>query len=85
AMVARHQALVDTCQKDPNVESVMSSIGVGNGSPNLTLNQGRLLVVLKPLNKRSLKVNEIIAELQPKLAEVHGITCYLQNPPSITI
>jgi HAE1 family hydrophobic/amphiphilic exporter-1 len=58
---------------------------VGNGSPNLTLNQGRLLVVLKPLNKRSLKVNDIIAELQPKLATVHGVTSYLQNPPSITI
>jgi HAE1 family hydrophobic/amphiphilic exporter-1 len=85
AMVLRHKALVDLLQADPNVESVMSSIGVGNGSPNLTLNQGRLLVVLKPLNQRSLKVNDIIAELQPKLATVHGVTSYLQNPPSITI
>jgi hydrophobic/amphiphilic exporter-1 (mainly G- bacteria), HAE1 family len=85
AMVSRHKALTDIVQQDANVESVMSSIGVGNGSPNLTLNQGRLLVVLKPLNKRSLKVDAIIDELAPKLATVHGISCYLQNPPSITI
>ncbi len=85
AMVLRHKALTDIIQQDPNVQSVMSSIGVGNGSPNLTLNQGRLLIVLKPLNQRRLRVNQIIDELAPKLATVHGIATYLQNPPSIAI
>jgi HAE1 family hydrophobic/amphiphilic exporter-1 len=85
AMVVRHKELTDMIQKDPNVQSVMSSIGVGNGSPNLTLNQGRILIVLKPLNERHLKVDQIIHELAPKLATIHGISTYLQNPPSITI
>ncbi|MBX9689489.1 MAG: efflux RND transporter permease subunit [Candidatus Obscuribacterales bacterium] len=85
SMKKHHQALVDMIRKDPNVESVMSSIGVGTGSPNLTLNQGRLLIVLKDRSKRKLKADELIKELSPKLAEVEGINCYPQNPPSITI
>jgi HAE1 family hydrophobic/amphiphilic exporter-1 len=85
AMVKKHKALTDIISADPNVESVMSSIGVGNGSPNLTLNQGRLLIVLKPFAKRNLKVHQIIEELSPKLASVEGINTYLQNPPEITI
>jgi HAE1 family hydrophobic/amphiphilic exporter-1 len=87
AMRHYHQKLVDVIQKDPNVESVMSSIGVGNGSPNLTLNQGRILIVLKDRSKaRSLRVDDVIAELGPKLAAAEsGIKCYLQNPPTVTI
>jgi hydrophobic/amphiphilic exporter-1 (mainly G- bacteria), HAE1 family len=85
AMVKKHKALTDIVSADPNVESVMSSIGVGNGSPNLTLNQGRLLIVLKPFAKRKLKVNQIIEELSPKLSGVEGINAYLQNPPEITV
>ncbi len=85
AMVDKHRQLTDIISADPNVQSVMSSIGVGNGSPNLTLNQGRILVVLKPQSQRSLKVNQIIQELAPKLAAVQGLNAYMQNPPSITI
>jgi HAE1 family hydrophobic/amphiphilic exporter-1 len=85
AMVKKHKQLCDIIRQDPNVESVMSSIGVGNGSPNLTLNQGRILIVLNPLSKRKLKVDEIIPELSDKLSRIEGISAYLQNPPSITI
>jgi HAE1 family hydrophobic/amphiphilic exporter-1 len=85
SMVKHHTALIDMIHKDPNVESTMSSIGVGNGSPNLTLNQGRILIVLKERDKRPLKVDQVIQELAPKLAEVEGIKCYLQNPPSVAI
>jgi hydrophobic/amphiphilic exporter-1 (mainly G- bacteria), HAE1 family len=84
-MVKKHAQLVDIIQQDPNVESTMSSIGVGNGSPNLTLNQGRIVIVLKPPDKRQLKVEEIIKELRPKLTAVEGLNSYLQNPPQITI
>jgi hydrophobic/amphiphilic exporter-1 (mainly G- bacteria), HAE1 family len=84
-MVKRHRQMVDIIQKDPNVESTMSSIGVGNGSPNLTLNQGRILIVLKPPSQRKLKVDEVIKELAPQLTAVEGLNAYLQNPPQITI
>ncbi|HEY9791595.1 MAG TPA: efflux RND transporter permease subunit [Candidatus Obscuribacterales bacterium] len=85
SMEQHHEELVSVCRQDPNVQSVMSSIGVGNGSPNIALNQGRLLIVLKPRNQRSLSADQVITELGPKLKSVPGINTYPQNPPSITI
>jgi HAE1 family hydrophobic/amphiphilic exporter-1 len=85
AMVRKHEQLCAIILKDVNVESVMSSIGVGNGSPNATLNQGRILIVLKQFSQRKMKVDQIIPELTSKLSGVEGISAYLQNPPSITI
>ncbi len=91
AMIDHHRALTDIILGDPNVESVMSSVGVSNvsastgASPNLTLNSGRLLIVLKDKSKRKLNADSIIHELAPKLEQVTGIQVYLQNPPTITI
>jgi len=85
AMVNYHQQLTNIILADPNVDSVMSSIGVGNGSPNMALNQGRILIVLKPREKRSLSADQTITELAPKLQQVIGINTFMQNPPSITI
>lgn len=85
AMESHHEKLVTIILQDPNVESVMSSIGVGNSSPNIALNQGRLLIVLKPRAERSLNADQVIAELGPKLTAVTGMNTFLQNPPSITI
>jgi HAE1 family hydrophobic/amphiphilic exporter-1 len=90
-MVRHSQALSDVIDADPNVQSSMSSVGVtqtGNSSgasPNLSLNTGRLLIVLKPRNKRPLSADQVIEELRPKLAAVPGIRVYLQNPPTISI
>ena len=85
AMVEHHKTLTDVILRDPNVQSVMSSIGIGGGSPNLSLNQGRILVVLKPRSQRSLGADDIVSELSNKLAEVPGINSFVQNPPTITI
>ncbi|MBS1953505.1 MAG: efflux RND transporter permease subunit [Cyanobacteria bacterium SZAS-4] len=80
-----HTQLADILLKDPNVESVMSSLGVGNSSPNVALNQGRLLVVLKPRADRKLTADQLIQEVSPKLQNVPGINAFVQNPPTITI
>jgi len=85
AMVKYHQQLVNLILQDANVDSVMSSIGVGNGSPNMALNQGRILIVLKPRDHRPLGADQVITELAPKLQAVTGINTFMQNPPSITI
>jgi len=85
AMVRKHAQLCEIILQDPNVQSVMSSIGVGNGSPNLTLNQGRILIVMKPFSQRKMKVDQIIPILTSKLTKIEGISAYLQNPPSIAI
>ncbi len=80
-----HSQLSDILMKDPNVESVMSSLGVGNSSPNIALNQGRLLIVLKPRAARQLTADQCIQEISPKLSTVPGINAFVQNPPTITI
>ena len=42
------------------------------------MNVGRLSISLKPRGKRHANADEIIARLSPKLAEVPGVTAYLQ-------
>ncbi len=86
-MVRHHEMLSKIIEKDPNVQSYMSSIGTGNGvnSPNLTLNSGRFLIVLKPRKERNLSADQVIEELREKLRAAPGISIYLQNPPTISI
>jgi len=86
-MVRHHQMLSKIIEQDPNVQSYMSSIGTGNGvnSPNLTLNSGRFLIVLKPGSERKLSADQVIEELREKLKTTPGIEIYLQNPPTISI
>jgi multidrug efflux pump len=50
AMAARQQALAEVILKDPAVESLSSFIGVDG--INTTLNSGRILINLKPLEER---------------------------------
>src|SRR5262249_28800570 len=40
---------------------------------------------LKARSQRALSADEVIKELQPKLARVPGIRVYLQNPPVINV
>jgi HAE1 family hydrophobic/amphiphilic exporter-1 len=84
-MVDYEQKIADLVSKDPNVDSLMASVG-GTTASNLGgPNYGELVVHLKPRNKRRLGVNDIIRELRPKLAGLAGIKSYLQNPPTIQI
>ena len=50
AMAERQQALAEVILKDPAVESLSSFIGVDG--INTTLNSGRILINLKPLEER---------------------------------
>jgi HAE1 family hydrophobic/amphiphilic exporter-1 len=84
-MVNYEQRIADLVSKDPNVDSLMASVG-GTTASNLGgPNYGELVVHLKPRNKRPLGVNDIIKELRPKLAGLAGMKSYLQNPPTIQI
>ena len=71
--------------QDPNVLSLMSSVG-GTTAQNLGgPNYGEMVVHLKPRNQRKENVDEIMAGLRPKLAAYPGIKVYLQNPPTVRI
>jgi HAE1 family hydrophobic/amphiphilic exporter-1 len=82
--MAEHQRqAAEIMWNDPYIENGMSSIGFGGGA-NSSLNQGRLFMNLKPRSERP-SIDEIIAELRPKLASVPGMTVYMQNLPAIRI
>jgi HAE1 family hydrophobic/amphiphilic exporter-1 len=82
-MVARQQKLAQIVADDPNIEAYMSSVGAG-GSRS-TLNNGTLLLKLKPASERALDPDGIMQELRGKFAQVPGIRAYLQNPPAIQV
>jgi multidrug efflux pump len=82
-MADRQQTLVDVILKDPAVESLSSFIGVDG--VNVTPNNGRIQINLKPLDQRDATATEIIRRLQPKLAAIEGITLYMQPVQDLTI
>ncbi len=81
AMVKHQKALAEIVTQNPNVESFMSSAGRGGMGGT---NTGVLFIRLKPRGQRP-SVDQIIAQLRPKLATVPGINVYLQNLPPIRI
>ncbi len=83
AMAERQQALAREVLKDPAVESLSSFIGVDGVNP--TLNTGRLLINLKPRSQRDTDASGVIRRLQPRLAQLPGITLYMQPVQDLTI
>jgi HAE1 family hydrophobic/amphiphilic exporter-1 len=84
SMVKMQRQMAAIAQRDPNVQSVVSSVGSGGG-PRTGTNTGNMLLKLKSLGQRKLSADEIIQELRPKLQSIPGINAYMQNPPSIRV
>ena len=84
ASLAQHQQeLSKIILQDPDVASVSSFIGVDG--TNLTPNTGRIQINLKARDERSDTASEIIRRLQPKLAQVQGITLFMQPVQDLTV
>jgi multidrug efflux pump len=83
AMAERQQALAKVVLQDPAVESLSSFIGVDG--TNTTLNSGRMLINLKPQSARQGDVAAVMSRLQPKLAQVEGISLYMQPVQDLSI
>jgi len=83
AMSNRQQELAKVILKDPDVESLSSFIGVDG--TNTTPNAGRIQINLKPRDQRSSDASAIIRRLQPELAQVQGITLYMQPVQDLTV
>jgi multidrug efflux pump len=83
AMAQHQEALAAAIMKDPDVVSLSSFIGV-DGS-NVTLNSGRFLINLKPPDDRSLTAAEIIRRIEKEVADVPGVTLYMQPVQDLTI
>ncbi len=82
-MAEEQQALARVILQDPAVESLSSFIGMDG--TNTTLNSGRILINLKPLEERKVSASEVIRRLQPELAKVEGITLYMQPVQDLTV
>jgi multidrug efflux pump len=83
AMSARQQQLAKVILEDPDVVNVSSFIGIDG--TNATLNSGRIQIDLKSRDDRSADAQAIIARLQPKVNEVHGIQTFLQPSQDLTV
>ena len=82
-MVRHQKQIADIVGADPNVLNYSSN--AGGGPRGGALNSGQLLVELIPRHERTLSVDQIIAELRPKLAEVPGIRAFMINQPPINL
>jgi len=83
AMVERQQELARVILQDPAVESLTSFVGIDG--TNTTVNSGRFLINLKPLDVRKVGVRQVIDRLQPRLAAIEGITLYMQPVQDLTV
>ena len=83
AMAERQQALAKIILEDPAVQSLSTFIGIDG--TNITLNSGRVLINLKPLEDRRVNASEVIRRLQPALAKLQGITLYMQPVQDLTV
>ncbi|HEX3440451.1 MAG TPA: efflux RND transporter permease subunit [Pseudolabrys sp.] len=82
AMQERQQAVLNVIVKDPAVASVGAAVGAGGGL--FTLNDGRVYIQLKPHGQRP-SVWKVMARLQKNLANLQGITLYMQAAQDITV
>ncbi len=83
AMSDRSQRLAAVLETDPAVASLTSFIGVDG--TNATLNAGRLLINLKPLEQRGERAPAVMARLLERAREVDGIELSLQPVQDLSI
>jgi len=79
-MARRQHALLDVVAQDPDVESY--GTGLGGSRP---INNGFVIISLKPRERRSASADQIINRLRPKLAKVSGATLFMQAAQDLNI
>jgi multidrug efflux pump len=82
-MSQHQQQLAKIILNDPAVDNLESFIGIDG--TNTTLNSGRILINLKPLDERKINASEVIRRIQPELADVAGITLFMQPVQDLSV
>jgi HAE1 family hydrophobic/amphiphilic exporter-1 len=82
-MVEYQQQVADVLRESPYVRAFFSAVG-GGGAGTTGTNQGRMFMHLKPREERPSSF-EIIDELRPRLAEIPGVSAFMQDLPEIRI
>jgi hydrophobe/amphiphile efflux-1 (HAE1) family protein len=73
----------DILLADPDVQAFASQTG-NNDNPT-TANIGRFNIVLKPDDQRKATASQVIARLRPKLAQIQGVTLFMQAAQDINV
>ncbi len=79
-MVRRQHALLNVVARDPDVKSY--GTGLGGTRP---VNNGFVVIGLKPRDQRSSSADQIINRLRPQLAKVSGATLFLQATQDLNV
>ena len=82
-MSDEQQSLAKIILKDPAVDNLESFIGIDG--TNTTLNSGRILINLKPLDQRKISATDVIRRIQPELSEVAGIQLFMQPVQDLSV
>jgi multidrug efflux pump len=80
AMVARAHELAKVVMADPDVQTVYYWVGA-----NPTVNTGRLMIDLKPLNQRKASATDVVNRLRKTTASVTGIAFFGQARQDVQI
>ncbi len=83
AMVARQTVLAEVIKRDPDVASVISTVGGGFGAN--TVNSGSLFIMLRDKPERKDSASEVMARLRISTRSVPGINVFFQPVQSINI
>ncbi|MEA3149910.1 MAG: hydrophobic/amphiphilic exporter (mainly bacteria), family, partial [Gammaproteobacteria bacterium] len=82
-MAELQRGVIDVIAKDPSVANATGYIGPGG--PTVTENNGRLFVLLKPRNERQFSADQVIRQLDAKLARLQGIAVFMQATQDINL
>jgi multidrug efflux pump len=83
AMAVKQQEIAQEILSDPDVESLASFIGVDGISS--TVNSGRMVINLRPLEERKSRAPAIAERLKAKMAKLEGVALYLQPVQDMTV
>ncbi|HXP25114.1 MAG TPA: multidrug efflux RND transporter permease subunit [Steroidobacteraceae bacterium] len=79
-MVRRQHLVTDVISKDPDIASY--GTGIGGNRP---LNNGFVIIGLKPRDDRKSDADQIITRLRPQLAKVPGIQLFVQAAQDLNV
>jgi hydrophobic/amphiphilic exporter-1 (mainly G- bacteria), HAE1 family len=79
-MVRREHLVTDVIARDPDIASYGTSLGGGR-----PINNGFVIIGLKPRDERSSSADQIITRLRPELAKIPGATLFMQAAQDLNI
>jgi hydrophobic/amphiphilic exporter-1 (mainly G- bacteria), HAE1 family len=79
-MVRRQRLLTNVLEHDPDIASY--GTGIGGNRP---VNNGFVIIGLKPRSERSSTADQIITRLRPQLAKVPGATLFMQAAQDLNV